>query len=490
MLFVLYNASMSRSLALEHFLFVGTVILVSVLIVSPLQSHAESVMWSETFPGIIQQKNKDLPGGRVNFRDPNVTIEYRATIKHATTGVVVPPGGSVLVGTPLELAFDPHVSADISWFAVGANYDSPYGDWRANAAPPSSFECLEKDFVGVDLQGGGKGHVFANLSVDPPVKNITGTQGLTCGAPSSSGSLSCTAQTVGAVPAVFSFVATKGSFYAQLQRVKSGAAQQECFGSNVPMQIKALGNANALPVPLRSISYPITVIDSDGSPPGSPSIAGSGACVVGTPYSITMSATDSDNDQIRYGIDWDANGMLDQFVPSSGFVSSGTSQTASRTYATAGAKTVKILAQDDEGLTSGWSTFSFSCTGASIHQAAFFDGGTNSGTGSNVDSSNSDAWPSSNISIRAIPSLVRPNQVTRIRWSASHVSRCSVTGSNNNAFGPFNAKKNGIVTNEPDGTDSVPIFQQTTYTLTCVDTDGSTLTQSTTVSINPVWNED
>ncbi|MBI4080046.1 hypothetical protein HY414_02390, partial [Candidatus Kaiserbacteria bacterium] len=90
-------------------------------------------------------------------------------------------------------------------------------------------------------------------------------------------------------------------------------------------------------------------------------VSGSAQCTIGIAYSISITATDPDLDDIKYGVDWDANGTVDQFAPSSGYVPSGTSETVSRTYATEGSKTVKVMAIDENGLTSGWTTLTFSC---------------------------------------------------------------------------------------------------------------------------------
>jgi len=53
-----------------------------------------------------------------------------------------------------------------------------------------------------------------------------------------------------------------------------------------------------------------------------------------------MSTTDPQSDNIRYGIDWNADGSVDEWIPETGYVPTGTQETASRTYALAGAKTV------------------------------------------------------------------------------------------------------------------------------------------------------
>ncbi|MBI2613056.1 hypothetical protein HYW59_04620, partial [Candidatus Kaiserbacteria bacterium] len=215
-------------------------------------------------------------------------------------------------------------------------------------------------------------------------------------------------------------------------------------------------------------------------PPANPTLAASGSasCTVGSPYSLTMTATDPDGDTIKYAIDWDANGTVDQFAPSSGYVPSGTTETASRTYATEGSKTVKVMALDENGLTSGWSTLTFSCSdpGSNAQGGGEDLGGGDEGGGGGGGG----ATP--NLTIRAIPSLVRTGETTNLHWSASNVTACTVTGDNGDSF-------TGTISPEPQGQPSSPINEQTTYTLSCEDDDDNTLTQSTTVNILPVWSE-
>ena len=127
-------------------------------------------------------------------------------------------------------------------------------------------------------------------------------------------------------------------------------------------------------IPTQTIPFTLNVVEASttASPPSFASIHGPGAtgignggsCTVGTPYTISMQANSTQGTPLRYGIDWDADGSVDQFAPSSGYVSSGTQQSASRTYATEGSKTVKVMAQDQNGLSSGWSTLTFTCVAA------------------------------------------------------------------------------------------------------------------------------
>jgi hypothetical protein len=120
-------------------------------------AHAESVSWTTTISngflyGCFQNLSEALcHQGQYNqdiaLYNPTVTIQYRAMVKNAETGEIIPPNGTVTTGTPLELVFDQHFFTDAYWFITGGAYDSPYGEWRADAAPPPTLACVDKDFA-------------------------------------------------------------------------------------------------------------------------------------------------------------------------------------------------------------------------------------------------------------------------------------------------------------------------------------------------------
>ncbi len=76
--------------------------------------------------------------------------------------------------------------------------------------------------------------------------------------------------------------------------------------------------------------------------------------LINQPQSFTFFSTDPNNDTFRYGVDWDNNGSLDQWVPGAGYVNSGTAQSASRTWTTPGTYTFRAFAEDSGGAQSGW----------------------------------------------------------------------------------------------------------------------------------------
>ncbi len=476
------------SLTLTFFLF-STLLIFGVV-------HAESVQWSTAVsePGVWGYADRNYgdtswPGQDPYEYDfitnPNVSITYRASVTNLDTNTPVLCDGSSVVpaGASLKFMFEPHVYQDIYWFSSGGAFDSPYGDWIAGAAKPYGNMCVnlpEKDFVSTHSINQGypdqpqvTGDIYVSLSVDPPTKSLDISGSVSgCTTVDSNGSKTCTASAPGSIASTFA--PTSGKFYGR-NKIQGG----QCYTSNAAMWGRDYDGAQwwpfTLSVPERSLSCPITVVEEVGNPPANPSISASAACVVGSPHSLTFTAADSDGDQIRYGVDWDANGTIDQFVPASGYVSSGTAQTASRTYATEGAKTVKVLAQDENGLTSGWSSYTFSCSQSESQSGEGENLGEQGGAGG-------DSGISPNLTIRAIPSFVQTGETTKLHWSASNVTACTVTGSNGDSF-------EGTISPEPEGQQTSAIQEQTTYTLSCEDEDGNILTQSATVSVNPIWSE-
>lgn len=442
-------------------------------------ANATSVSWNIT-EGALHSPDTSF-GSRnasANVYNPVMSFEYRAYVKNADTGEIIIPGGTVAVGTRLEFSFDTHQSSDVSWVGSGGAYDSPYGEWRSGATAPTR-QCHADDFVmsGWSNTNGGFGYgnysMYVNMAVHPPIKTVLGLSGLSCDTPASDGSVVCTANGSGTIPAEFSFDETYAKFYPQ---IKSGT---QCRVYNQPMSIShttwQYAYGTSLSIPEKTISYPIVIAGEEGSEPNDPSVSAAlgGQCIVGTPFSITMSATDADGDSVRYGIDWDADDSIDQFAPASGYVSSGTSQTATRTYSEAGDKTIQVLAQDQHGYSSGWSEFSFSCDEEALDDGGFEDGGEGEGEG------DGGLAPEPDVTFRALPSMVRFGDTTRLSWSAVNVDSCAVSGGGVVASGT-SSPEGGFETN--------PIEAQTTFTLMCTG-EGGSITKNATVNILPVWNE-
>jgi hypothetical protein len=468
--------------------------------------------------------------GRLYIDNPSVTIQYAVTVKRVSTGTLVMPGSTIQTGERIQFLFKPHDDSDIYWFATGHFLSSPYGDWisknqlGANAPDVVPAEaggslakiCTPKNQITNTISETGA--AFGSLSVNAPVKRIDGMSGYSCTriAPSSSnfsssvgpingGGLDCVFTSPGVINPVFVFEAVSGHFFTNASPAPrndgqcsfqgpvvthSGAAYT--LGTNRGVRGHALAGAPSarytLSVPAKSIPFPLTVVTASGTPPTIPNLtASSVACVVGTPHTFSMTSTDPDGDRVRYGIDWTADGIIDQFVPPTGFMSSGQSTTTRRTFSVPGTKTVRVLAQDEKGMMSGWSSFSFNCTASDIttNQTIITDdtvggGFTDGGNGIGIGTGNGTGATLADLVLRAVPSLIRRGETTKVSWSAANVASCTVTGENGDSWGGLVSPIGGRV--------SAPITQRTTFTLTCLS-GHETLVKSAVVNVLPNWEE-
>jgi len=91
-------------------------------------------------------------------------------------------------------------------------------------------------------------------------------------------------------------------------------------------------------------------------PPLAPTVTGPATGYNNINLFYSASTTDPDSNDLKYGIDWDNDDVVDQWVPFSSFVFSGVSIQTYRSWPTVGVKTFKVKAQDDKGLSSGWTS--------------------------------------------------------------------------------------------------------------------------------------
>jgi hypothetical protein len=149
-------------------------------------------------------------------------------------------------------------------------------------------------------------------------------------------------------------------------------------------------------------------------------------------------------------------------------------ETASRMYSTS------VLAQDANGLSSGWATLSFNCAAAADNPADTGFTGTDNTNANQNDNANVPP-PAPGLELRALPSLVAKRGTTKVNWSATNVASCTVTAPNGDLWNTINS----IV----GGNTSKPITAATTYTLKCLDLTGATKTKTATVKILPTFQE-
>lgn len=256
------------------------------------------------------------------------TAVYSVNLINKTTGAVINDGDTVAVGTPVR--FDLQFAGDfdtktVSWGSMSGCYGSPTGAWVAGAARTASTP----------------------LSVNPPtinvIENSNGNSIFTC-----STQTDCVIGTAGAAAAQITFGATYGRYYLPYAEMA-----YDVDGNAFPTG-NTLYEVLAFPVSATSINLNLTSVVTNAAPTA-PTITGPATGSTGSPVTFTFAATDSDGDQVRYGIDWDNNGTVDVWAPSSGLVNSGVSSNAARTWATAGTYSFRARTEDANGSLSGWS---------------------------------------------------------------------------------------------------------------------------------------
>ena len=462
--------------------------------------HAESVKFSVSFPKVYEEWMRDAPK-HVNHLTINAfagSVEYAMRVVNAETGQVLPSGSTVPQGTRVKLEFLPE---SMSWHTSGSIYDTPYAYWT-NTLPPA-VACTSADMIinqnGKKFNGKLSGkNIYAPVYAKPPVKTVQNTSALgSCSAPAD-GDTTCTVSSVGTHTITFDYAQSQSYQYARIYNMdvsRDAAPASRWPKVNVCEPIGKLssirdfaGGATNEPrstvtLPHKTIPYTITVEPSDpnNTPPTSPALTTAGACVTGTAHAISMVAKDPEEDQIRYLIDWDNNGSIDQTVPSSGWVNSGTSQTASKIFATAGSKTVQVRTEDKKGAVSAWKAISFTCAQSPDSTTVPLVGDDGTGDGSGGDGSG--IIPDAVLDLSAIPSIIRSGKTTQVNWNATNVraDSCTVTAPNGDSWTG--------ATSPVGGETSAPITGQTIYTLSCVDLHGATQTKTEIINILPVETE-
>lgn len=446
-----------------------------VLLMTGAVAHASSV--------VVNTSLNRFGGPLMGLLNLQVQVTYRADVQNLSTGAVLASGARVAQGTDLLFTCGAHRYQDVYWFSTGYNADSPYGDWVEGAGNPGNL-CQEKNYVPFDGRTEAhRGRTYASFAVDPPTSSITGLPA-SCTTHTDGVSKVCRDVQPGTLDARCSYASTYGKFYGVNGLFTGGIGR--VGGPTVSCQNQTNpAVSNQVTVPSASINHTIVVTSTPVNPttiPAAPTVSAHNAsCVVGAPFTIRMSATDPNGDRIRYGVDWDNNGTVDQFVPPSGYVASGTAQTAARTYTTAGAKTIRIFAQDEGGLSSAWATFSFTCAVAPLPDPIPDDEEEVIIRPPIGDGDPFERGDDLDLTLRAIPSLLPPGERTRVHWSSTNADSCTVVAPNGDSWNDLQSPVGG----EP----SSPILEETIYTLRCLDSFGDEHIRTARVNVLPLWSE-
>ncbi len=387
------------------------------LVTVPEGAHAKTTSWDSTINDTLYyfwNEGGATPTGEgtgwaEGLRNPNISIRSGAKITNMDTGAILNEGTVVPVGTRLRFERIPPVNEDISWFGTGHSADSPFGRWSANAAPPAGASCGASDFVssfiseyvyydetGKPIDNSLHIDTYVILAVNPQTLSVShsgSTAGLNC----NTSQTECTVTSPGSVNTTFTFSGTTGKFYYRylvtdiisddpfIDDSASANLINRCTRNDIPMSIQPNGeflkagvvhavpirfstNVNLylegtensppyiLSVSQQQITYDLAAL-SPNSPPAVPIIAGPATGFTGTDYQFSFNSTDPDNDTIRYGVDWDNDGTENGYVGGTGYVASGETKTAAKSWPAKGPKTFRAFAEDSTGSKSGWSGF-------------------------------------------------------------------------------------------------------------------------------------
>lgn len=429
-------------------------------------------------------------------------VGYNVTI--SKNGTPLPQGSSVSVGDTLTLSFAPHSSADISWFAGGYSVlflktvtlttgDTPYGQWAANAAAPSSCTASSNNYTWT----WSGWYIYLPFAVNPPTETIQVPSGLTCGPLSSSGTMTCTVNSSAAnttLTPTFNFSSTYGEFYYQISRPSPIASN--CVASTIPMSATSGGAPYQLPIPAQTISYPLTVTSSTPPPSAPTLICPSSPVIAGSPASFSISGTDPSNLPVRYGMDYVNVGSVNAWVPAIGYVPSGTPETTTYTWSAPGTYTVHALTENSTTADSPWASCTvpvvsgptngdcasthYSCTaGTSANNVSGASAWTWQCTGANggTTASCSEQKPLTSVSFTCGKTLatsassctVSSGQPTNLYWSSTPGTSCTSPGFSTAGGSPVSTG---------------PLFTNPTlYSLTCVGPNNAPSTVNVTVNV-------
>ncbi len=325
----------------------------------------------------------------------------------------------------------------------------------------------------------------------------------------------------------------------------------------------------------------VKITCSQSSPPTTPTwtnpVSWPGTAAAGTSYTYGFTATTPNNPHlIRYAVDWDNNGSIDEYIPATGYTASGSEGDTTHATSSAGTMTFRVqtidtidgahdanysswatfsktvvnpaptvlLTASSSSITTGqsstltWSssnatsctgtnfstggavsgtrsvsplvttTYSISCTGpggtgSDVKTVTFTctptnicSGNTvvNSCTGATVQSCSYQCGagacitpppPSFNAGsgttghLQVKPQIVPKSGTATVLWNVSNVSACSVTGSNGQTWNAISGSST-----------TLPITQQTTFTLACTPYSGQSFTPETqVVNVTPTFQE-
>ncbi|MDZ7612077.1 MAG: hypothetical protein U5L10_04905 [Candidatus Moranbacteria bacterium] len=297
--------------------------------------HADLETWSRT-------------AARVGATQLSVT--YRIGVLDEFTQELVDNNTTVPVGSTLVFSQSEPKISDISWNIAGHSWDTPYGYWMQDAGdckPGTNQNNYEKH-----LEGGTGQHKYSKYdldtcySVDYPEFEINhkGTAELSC----AEGGRVCIVTAPGTINTNFTFKENDSTFYTKAKKFQDGST-----GWTGKYEYAQASHK----IPEMDLDYHLQAQETDdNNPPEAPKIEGPdvGYAHEKALNEFKFTSADPDGDRLKYGIDWDKDNRVDQWVPATDFIASGVAKAASKAWVTTGMKSFQALARDENGLSSGW----------------------------------------------------------------------------------------------------------------------------------------
>jgi|GEM_PF-552441 len=347
-------------------------------------AHVGQLCYTPTVEPYVGTTPDDVSMWAGGLSDPIATVGYSANVYDDDTGILLSPGSTVSVGQRLRLV---QSLGGVSWLGTGWANDTPAGVWKNDAGFPDgptgtvervvqwtnglpsgwrdfrTAQCSPEFYT---LTAAGT-NIYIPFSAKPPTQRVeenpSGTANLSC-----AGNV-CEVLSAGTINLDFVFESTYGMFYYEYEYVgdpgvcltswylnpmrASGdsyaPSSMSCVNTSVfPMAFLPVDDeGHKMTFPMTVIPYTLTAVGGANTPPPPPTVNGTPANthLTGIAQDFDIVTTDPDGDTVRYGIDWDMNGTI-HWVPASGYVPSGATQSASRIWATPGVKNFSVMAED------------------------------------------------------------------------------------------------------------------------------------------------
>jgi hypothetical protein len=138
--------------------------------------------------------------------------------------------------------------------------------------------------------------------------------------------------------------------------VNSGTSQtaSKSYSTGGPhfLRVRAKNNNNQYSA---WTTYNFTIV-SPNTAPSNPVVTNNPSAGFNEVVLFIFSSSDANNDNLKYEIDFDADGNVDRTVPSTSYVASNSAQSTTYSWSAAGTKTINFRAIDSNGAISGWTS--------------------------------------------------------------------------------------------------------------------------------------